>query len=179
MNDTVKKYVRVSLTLGLIAGIAALLIGLTNMVTADKITQNAKEKEKNGLTEVFTAKEGTSYTYNEEKDIGTFAYIQKIWIVSDSVSDIGLIYKTSGKNAYGSVTMLLGLSGEKDLGKMVILENTETYGQTLQDNYISPYNSATDKNNAVADVTCGATFGAKLIKSMADEALSDYLVRIK
>ncbi len=181
MKDFTKNIIRSAATLGIIAGVAALLIGLTNMVTADTIAANANAAENKGLAQVFDEVDGVENTYSEIEDLDTssFNFVEKIWICyggSDS-SQLGYIYRTSGSNAYGSVTMLLGISGLGDLGNMVILENTETYNTTLQANYIDVYNASDDKNNAIYDTSCGATYGANLIKNMASEALDDYVVR--
>ncbi len=178
MNDLSKKILRSALTLGIIAGTAALLIGLTNMVTAPIIEANANAAENEGLTQVFDG----DYTTEEIEDLDTssYSYIEKIWIAyeSGSNSQLGYIYKTTGSNTYGSVSILLGISGEGDLGTMYVLENSESYATTLQSNYIDVYNASDDKNNAIYDVSCGATVGATLIKNMANEALNDYQSRL-
>lgn len=175
MNERVKKYIKVSATLGLIAGISALLVGLANAITADRILQNAAKKEANGLKEVYDNADAFSPI-----DVASDAtYVVKIWSALDQGGqEVGYIYKTSGRNAYGTVTMLLGISGEAILGRIVLLENTETYGQTLEDNYVTPYNAeGADTAKAIDDVRCGATYGAKLIQSMAKEAQADYQAR--
>nr|MCR5693046.1 hypothetical protein [Bacilli bacterium] len=50
--------------------------------------------------------------------------------------------------------------------------NTESYGPTLEDNYINKYNNGylTD----LADVSCGATYGAKTVKEQCDEAVAHW-----
>ncbi len=168
MQKTVKKYLVVSLTLGIIAGGSALLIGLTNLLTADKIKENKVKKEENGLKQVFTNEDQTFTTVSFDT---SFEYIEKIWQAKDgSDNDIGYIYKTTGKNSYGEVSLLIGFDAEKNFANMVVLENTETYGTTLQDNYITPVN---EKSKDFSSVSCGATYGAKLINSMYTEAKED------
>lgn len=168
MKATVKKYLVVSLTLGLIAGGSALLIGLTNVLTADRIKANKIEKENNGLKKVFSDENQTFTTVEFDT---SFEYIEKIWTAKSSgEKDIGYIYKTSGKNSYGEVSLLLGFDTKKSFVNMVVLENTETYGTTLEDNYITPVN---DKKIDFSSVSCGATYGAKLINNMYLEAKED------
>lgn len=176
MNPVLKKYLVVSLTLGSITGGSALLIGLTNTITADRIVENAVKKENNGLKNVFTdidgnVVEGQKFNSVELNADTSYTYVQKIWnVLASDDSSLGTIYKTSGKNAYGSVTLLLGFDTKKSFKKMVVLENTETYGSTLDEKYIKPLNAGEIE---LADTTCGATFGAKLIKAMVEEAKSD------
>ncbi len=168
MNQSLKKYLTVSLTLGIIAGGSALLIGLTNLLTADKIKENKVKKEENGLKQVFSNENQQFVTVEFDS---TFEYIEKIWQSKDKDNnDIGYIYKTTGKNSYGEVSLLIGFDTNKNFANMVVLENTETYGTTLQDNYITPVN---EKTKDFSSVSCGATYGAKLINSMYSEAKED------
>ncbi len=168
MQQTVKKYLVVSLTLGIIAGGSALLIGLTNLLTADRIKENKVKKEENGLKQVFSDENQTFVTIEFST---SFEYIEKIWQAKGADDkDIGYIYKTTGKNSYGEVSLLIGFDTEKNFANMVVLENTETYGTTLQDNYITPVN---EKTKDFSSVSCGATYGAKLINSMYSEAKED------
>ncbi|MGN1242945.1 MAG: hypothetical protein ACI4TN_01790, partial [Candidatus Enterosoma sp.] len=110
MNEMLKKYLKVSLTLGLIAGCSSLLIGMTNFVTKDRIIENAKKREEDGLKKVFASITKEEEVKFEEKTIEKeYTYIQNIWTTTlASGSEVGTIYKTSGKNAYGSVTLLIG-----------------------------------------------------------------------
>ena len=173
MNEMLKKYLKVSLTLGLIAGCSSLLIGMTNFVTKDRIIENAKKREEDGLKKVFASITKEEEVKFEEKTIEKeFAYIQNIWTTTlASGSEVGTIYKTSGKNAYGSVTLLIGFEkGKSTLYQMITLENTETYGAKLQDNYIDEVNTG---DREFSSVSCGATYGAKLCRAMVEECIED------
>ncbi len=170
MKDSVKRYLKVSLTLGLIAGCSALLIGVTNLITADRIQANKVKKEEDGLSNVFPDSDQEFVTLDFDT---SFTYVEKIWSVKSGEKDLGFIYKTSGKNSYGNVSLLLGFT-EKKLANMIVLENTETYGSTLEENYIVPVNAGTRDYN---DVSCGATYGAKLIQNMVEEASADVMKR--
>ena len=81
------------------------------------------------------------------------------------------VYNTTGKNAYGQVDLLLSVEDGK-VAKMYVVTNTESYGPTLEDNYINKYNKGylTD----LADVKCGATYGAKTVKEQCDEAVAHW-----
>lgn len=167
MNAQIKKYIKVALTLGIISGGSALLIGLTNAITKDRIIQNNQNKENNGLAEVFDA---DNQTFVQGELSEGYDYLQKVWTVSSDSTEIGTIYKASGKNSYGTVTLFFGFDTSDSFTKMVILENTETYGSTLENNYIDKVNGS---EIGFEDTTCGATYGAKLIRSMYDEAVED------
>lgn len=172
MNAVLKKYLTVSITLGLIAGCSALAIGLTNMITADRIVENNARKEQDGLKEVF---QDDTLQVNEDTsfDASVYRYVLKKWNVFDSSNEkFGTIYKTSGRNAYGSITLLLGFDTGNTFTNMVVLENTESYGSTLEENYIDQVNGG---NRDYLDVSCGATYGARTIRDMIDEAKKDLL----
>ena len=170
MNPMVKKYIKVSITLGLIAGICALLIGMVNWLTVETIAKNKILKEQNGLKQIY--EDGNPEEVQLEKE---YQYIEKIWYVKDSQGEeLGYVYKTSGKNAYGAISMLVGVE-DGNLGQFILLEDTQTFASTLEDNYVSVYNAG---EREYSDVSCGATYGAKLIRDMASEALEDYEGRV-
>ena len=70
--------------------------------------------------------------------------------------------------------MLVGISSEFKLGRMSFLDLNQSYAQTLKDNYITPYMNSSNKEVALDNVSCGATFGAKLIQEMVLEAVANY-----
>ena len=68
---------------------------------------------------------------------------------------------------YGKITMLVGISTTYEIGHIYMVTNEQTYATTLVDNYIDPYN---EDSHDLDDVSCGATYGATLIKDMAKQA---------
>jgi hypothetical protein len=172
MKEEIKKPLIVGGTLALIAGISALLIGLTNSLTASKIVANEENKVTDGLKKVYS-----NASFGEVVNLENKTYCVSYWTASENGNEIGYVYKTSGKNSYGTVTMLIGINENASLGTIALLTNTETYAGTLEDNYVSPYNSGDSKDSDIEDVSCGATFGAKLVRSMAKEAQADFKER--
>lgn len=172
MKENTKKYVQVASTLGIIGGVAALLIGLTNFLTVDTIKKNEQKKVETGLSSVY--KEATKFEEGDKPFEGT-QYLVSYWKAYKDETELGYVYKTSGKNSYGTVSMLIGVYGAGSLGTISLLTNTETYAGTLEDNYVTPYNSGDTKDTAIDDVHCGATYGAKLIQAMAKEAKANYI----
>lgn len=167
MNKEVKKVITCGLVLFAIAGISSCLVSVVNHFTSSVISKNANEKENASLREIYpTGDISSPIEVNGE-------HVEKYWIVTNENS--GRIYKCSGKNAYGSITLLVGISSSYSLGRMSFLELNQSYAQTLKDNYIANYDSSSNKEEALNSVNCGATFGAKLIKSLVDEAKSHYM----
>lgn len=156
---------------GFLAGLCAVLalsIAGADIITKDIIAKNKIEKENAGLKKVFASGE-----YGEAKTLGE-GYLQKYWTVTSSNEELGRVYSASGKNAYGNVSLLVGIYADFSLGNIVVLENTESYGQTLEDGYLEPYQNATDKEAVVDQVNCGATYGAKLCRDMIRAAQEHY-----
>ncbi len=171
MNQDAKKMVKVALTLALIASGAALIVSSLNLFTAPRIEANRLAKEKSGLEAIF-AKAEIGESSNIDK-----GSLKKYWPVVLEDGESARIYSASGKNGYGAVSILIGVYSDFTLGRMEILENTETYGPTLQKGYVAPYqyaDNAEDRAIALEDVSCGATYGAKLIKGMVLEAVAHY-----
>ena len=171
-KSEIKAMAKVAIILAAITSASALIVSAVNLFTGARIATNRLNKEKQGLEAVF-----------EGADIDKKAFeinqgsLKKYWTVVTKDGEAARIYSASGKNGYGAVSILIGLYSDFTLGRMEILENTETYGATLNKEYIAPYQYAEtpeDRAFALDDVTCGATYGAKLIKGMVNEAIAHY-----
>ena len=177
------KYLKVSLTLATIASGSALLIGLVNLATVNAIKDNKDRKIRDGLSKVYP--EMTGYGGSEflmpddpyfKPDFDSSKYphlkcVYNVTLLKDGRPAYSYVYNTTGKNSYGQVELLVGVS-EGKVDKIYVVTNTESYGPTLEDNYINKYNNGylTD----LADVKCGATYGAKLVKEECDEAIAHW-----
>lgn len=163
------KILKVSITLAAIAGISAGLIGVVNAITAPVIAKNAQKQLDAQKKVPFGKDVDISETENDLSQF-TLSYVKNSWDATKGGSKVGTLFKTSGSNQYGSVTLLIGVYSNGDLTQRSVLENSETYKSTLEDNYINIFNSAEDKKSALKNVKCGATFGANLINSRISEA---------
>lgn len=172
-----KKTIKIAAILGSFAAIGALSIALVNSFTDPMIEKHKVEKEKKGLAKVFGSlgecdPEDKENIVSEEK-----TYLIAYYPVKDAEDEsktIGRIYSTRGTNAYGSVALLVGLTVEQSLYNLVVMENTESYAQTLVDNYLNPLVASSSKDEDLEKVKCGATYGAKLVRDMVNEAKEHY-----
>ncbi|MDD7036468.1 MAG: hypothetical protein PUI77_01030, partial [Mollicutes bacterium] len=164
------KILKVSITLAAIAGISAGLIGVVHAITAPVIANNAIKQLESQKKIPFGKDVDIS---DKENDLSQFtlSYVKNSWDATKDGTKVGTLFKTSGTNQYGSVTLLIGVYNNGDLTPRSILENSETYKSTLEDNYINLFNKADDKKAALNNVKCGATFGANLINSRISEAV--------
>ena len=167
MSKNVKHYVLTALVLGGIAAVSGGLIGLTNMITKDKIAINAANKIKKGLSEIYPDTE-----FSDAQNIeGNYQYLDCYYTANKDNVLQGYIFQVTGNNDYGKISMLVGISPSCDIGQIYLVTNEQTYAQTLVDNFVTPYNNG-DKGMNDDDVKCGATYGGKLVKAMAEEAQS-------
>ena len=157
-----KHYIITSITLGLIAAASGALIGLANLVTKDKIAQNEKDRINAGISEIF----GKSATISSENEVSGYKYTNYLYYVNES----SLAFRTEGSNSYGKVSLLVGFNYAEDEYKfagLYVVVNEQTYASTLVANYLEPVNGGT---RDLEDVSCGATYGAKLVRDMVNEA---------
>ncbi|MBE6136282.1 MAG: hypothetical protein E7181_03350 [Erysipelotrichaceae bacterium] len=165
MDKTKKHYMITAITLGCIAAVAGGIIGLTNMITKDRIIQNEKNKINQGITAIY----GDNITVSEEKSLSnTYKYVQYYYEVKKGDELVGQVFRTSGSNMYGKISLMVGFTGSSQVFKgLSIVTNEQTYATTLVDNYIIPLNAG---ERDLSDVSCGATYGAKLVRDMVNEA---------
>lgn len=161
----VKHYVLVSITLGAIAAASALLIGATNMLTKENIARNEQNKVSSGIAGIFGESAKISSESSIEKD--DYKYVNYVYEISSSDKEIGYAFKTTGSNMYGKVSLIIGFDIDSKFVSLSVVTNEQTYASTLVDNYIIPVNEGT---RDIYDVNCGATYGAKLVRDMIDEA---------
>lgn len=163
--SNMKKYILTAVTLGSIAAVSALLIGLVNLATADTIKKNDANKIKDGLAQIYS---GATFSEENKIDKGDkYKYLESYYVATKDNSQAGYVFQTSGKNDYGSISMLVGISNDYTINKYYLISDEQSFATDLEDNYVNPFNNGQKEYD---DVTCGATYGAKLIKAMAEEA---------
>lgn len=160
-----KHYILTSITLGAIAAASALLIGASNMLTKDKIAQNEQNKIHSGIASIFGDSAEILKENNIEND--SYKYVNYCYQISSGEKEVGIAYRTTGSNMYGKISLLIGYNLENEFVSLSIITNEQTYASTLKDNYIDLLNKG---ERELDDVSCGATYGAKLVRDMIKEA---------
>lgn len=172
MKPNALKALRVAATLSILAGASGLLIAGTDLLTKTIIEQNRIANIKKNLSKVFP-----DAGFGDGVKLSGGDYLTDYYPASLHDGEDGRVYACSGTNQYGGVSILIGVYSDFTLGKMVVLENSESYGSTLQSNYLDKYDAANDgasREEALYDVDCGATYGATLVRDMVLEAVSHY-----
>ena len=160
-----KKYILTGVILGSISAVAAGLIALTNFITEKKIAQNEVNKLNSGIKEIF----GEDSSVSEETSVEGYKYTTTFYVVNNSNNEfLGYAFKSEGSNDYGKISLISGFSASsKGFMSLYLITNEQTYASTLNEKYIAPVNS---NERDLEDVSCGATYGAKLIRDMVSEA---------
>ena len=186
-----KRYAYVSLILGAIALICALLIAGFYMMTNPFVKMNEENKVKDTYTKIYSDYYSSNDILFIEDEKG---YIKNKSIAYDKDGNVlGYIYTVSGKNSYGEVSLMIGITDDKVID-VEFLTNTESFASTVNSHVKSNYPSSSDsviilnpyegkEDIYVSDLTidevsnidtkCGATFGATLVKAMVEACLNE------
>ena len=161
-----KKVFLTAFTLMMVAGIAGALIVCLNLFTEPIIDQNNLQIEEAKKQEIYPEATFEEIKMNVEGE-DLIVYRAK-----KDGETLGYVYKMSGKNAYGAITMLVGINKDGVVKRSVIMENTESFATDINKQFNNRYHkdmTKDDINNV--DVKGGATYGAKLIKELINQAL--------
>lgn len=164
-----KHYIITSITLGAIAMASAVLIGVTNLATRNQIKKNEQNKINAGISEIF----GKSATISKEFAIKEYKYSNYVYQVKQEEKDNNYALRTTGSNMYGKVSLIVGFKYQETeyvFSGLYVVSNEQTYASTLVENYIDPLNKNPKDPERLDDVSCGATYGAKLVRDMVNEA---------
>lgn len=166
------KYFKTAIVLCIICGLCAVLIAFINFLTAPVIKNNKVKAEAKACSEIFPNMEYEEVELNANTDTA----IEKKWLAKENGIDVGVIYSVSGRNAYGNISLLVGISkADGSVKKVVLTTNTQSYAKVVKNHVNSAYNSGNQVFVDDVDVKCGATFGATLVKELIQIAVSDYL----
>ena len=80
-----------------------------------------------------------------------------------------LARQDEGSNMYGKISLIAGFDETtKSFISMYLVKNEQTYASTLVEKYVNPVNKK--QKDYETDVSCGATYGAKLVRDMINDA---------
>lgn len=120
---------KLTITLGAICAVCALLLGLTNMVTADQIAAIQKAKNDAAMAEVLPV----SGEYTEVEYTGSDATIQSV----HKAGDEGYVVEVSPASSFsGTLTIMVGVKADGTVSGVAVTKSGETSG--LGDNAKRP-----------------------------------------
>lgn len=172
MANDMKKYLITAVTLGLIAAGGALLIAGTNLITRDQIEINRQNKINEGLAGIFDVDVKALNTKTATLPDGVeFKYVLNSYYEVKDTNDapLGYAFTTEGSNSYGKISLIIGFDQNYIYKKLSVVENGQSFATTLNKNYLNPLIKE-DKTIDDVDVSCGATYGATLVREMVIKA---------
>ena len=177
--SNIKKYLVTAVILGSIAMGSGLLIGATNLVTRGPIAEYEKNQINNGIKEIFSGHEHIHYSNDQEVEVDkSNPYVTHVYYVYDGTNEndydnafVGYAIKTEGSNNYGKIALIIGFNSSAFYTNMSVVKNEQSFASTLNRKYITKVKAG---EREIDDVSCGATYGAKLIRDMVNNA-EDYI----
>ena len=175
--SNMKKYLMTAVVLGSIAMASGLLIGATNLVTSGPIAAYEKNQINNGIKAIFSDCEHLYYSNDEDIEIDKDnPYVNHIYYLYDGTNEndydnafVGFALKTEGSNSYGKIALIVGFDASANYESISVIKNEQSFASTLNKKYI---NKVKVKEREIDDVSCGATYGAKLVRDMIKNAQS-------
>ena len=170
MASNMKKYLITAVTLGLIAAGGALLIAGTNMLTRDAIKANETKAINNGLAAIYDTEslKTSEATLDKEFEYVISSYYE---VKDEADAPLGYAFKTEGSNSYGKISLIVGFNINYVYKGVAVIENGQSFASTLNKKYLNPLVKE-GKTIDEVDVSCGATYGAKLVRNMVNSATS-------
>ena len=176
-----KKYIITAVILGSIAMTSGLLIGATNLITKGPIDEYKQQLINKGIKNIYSDYDYAHYAVGQDEDIKkdkkTNPYVNHIYYVYNGEDEneenntfVGYAFRTEGFNSYGKISLIVGFNVECKLINISVVTNEQSFASTLKRNYLIPLMNAEDKETQKGNVSCRATYGAKLVRDMIDNA---------
>lgn len=165
-----KKIIKIAICLMLIAGISGALIVAVDKLTAPIIEENNINQENKALQEIYSNADFKIVEENVSKSIVKVSAALENGILK------GYVYRLSGKNAYGVISLLVGINKDGTIEKVVFLENGQSFASKVTSHVDNTYQNGLVNSSNISDVDtkCGATYGAKLVKSLITDAINHF-----
>ena len=163
---------KMALVLLMIGSISGALIYGANEITYQRIADNILEKEEGFYKEIFDIDETIEIDYVEtELDDGL---IQIIITMHEDGTLIGYVYKSSEKNNYGTITVLVGIK-DGVIQNVAISDTTNTpnFVKLIENEYLSNF-SGQVTTDVTYDTKTGASYTYGSVSDVVEKALIAY-----
>ena len=163
-------YAKLALTLLIISAVVSGLLGLTNMITADRIAEITAEKTAASMQEVLPADSYTEISYSGEETIVAAAY---------QAGDAGYIIEVTPSGFGGTIDMVVGIGTDGAVTGVSIIDMSETSGlganaskESFRSQYVGKSGTlAVSKDGGEIDALTGATITSRAVTSGVNAAL--------
>ena len=170
-----KKNFKIAAILMIIAAVCGLAVSGMNMVTAPIIEQKQAEKEAALCQVIFADYDLTASGKPITEGLSNEAILKKVVAKNASGQLLGYIYTVTGKNAYGPITILVGIDADGKLVSTEFLENGQSYSKQVETHVDANYKEGLSLEEITGiNTSCGATYGAKTVKELVTIAFNDF-----
>ena len=174
---------KVAGTLTAISLVVALLLGLTNMLTADKIAAINKQKTEEALAKVVSAAD-CEFPPMEEipqamidalHNAGLHFVLCEVYEVKSGGDTIGYAFKVTASGSQGNIVMIVGVDTDLTVTGVSIVNNSETkgIGSKVMDN------EATSAGTGALDQFVGKSGAGTLVVKQNIDAVTGATVSTK
>lgn len=174
MKDAkISYFLKLAITLLVIAAVVSGLLGLTNYITADRIAQINAEKTAKSMQEVLPAD-----AYDEIAYTGTEANVAAVY----RAGDMGLVVEVTPGGFGGAIDMVVGIGTDGTVTGVSIINMSETSGlgaNAAKEDFRAQFAGksgelAVSKDGGEIDALTGATITSRAVTSGVNTALRVY-----
>ena len=185
-----KRYFKIAGILGLIASVCALIISGMYFLTSKAIEANQAKLELSTCQAIFSSYDQEQ---SEEIEVTSDKIVKKVLAKDSTGNNLGYLYTVSGANSYGEITLMVAIDMNGNVIQVEFLANGQSYAGTVSAHVKENYPSSKDEVIYIGikpedieqvgslsyddvlniDTSCGATFGANLVKELVTVALED------
>ena len=179
---------KVAGTLTAISLVVALLLGLTNMLTADKIAAINKQKTEEALAKVVSA---SDCEFPPMEDIPQAMIdaaneqggkLSEVYEVQSGGDTIGYAFKVTASGSQGNIVMIVGVGTDLTVTGVSIVNNSETKGigsNVSTDDFLAQFNGMDGTQNIAIgqggfDAYSGATISSKALFAAINDCVNCY-----
>ena len=173
---------KVAGTLTAISLVVALLLGLTNMLTADKIAAINKQKTEEALAKVVSAADCEFPPMEEIPQAMIDAAneqggkLSEVYEVKSGGDTIGYAFKVTASGSQGNIVMIVGVDTDLTVTGVSIVNNSETKGigsNVSTDDFLAQFNGMDGTKNIVMNQDFDAYSGATISSTALFAAIND------
>ncbi len=163
-------YLRITISLLLICGIIAGLLGAVNSLTEAKIAENKQNEMNLKISELFGGEV-------EKTDVeGDFEEgVNNVWSVQRDEADLGYCISVSARGYGGDISMMVGIDPQCAVFGIQIVEMKETAGlgtRIADRSFLAQYDLKTEEMDYDdVDVITGSTVSSKAVTDGVNMAL--------
>ena len=167
---------KIALVLVVIGALSGIIIYGVNLATEQDIIDNRIAREQGFYKDLFNIDEKEITTTSDPVLLDVNGLDEELIMYDADGNILGYIYKSTLKNNYGEVTVLVGITTDGTISNAVIANttNTPTFVQTIKSKYIGNFSNQVVDDLQI-DSKTGATYTYTSVVDVVTSATSYYI----